>query len=149
MCGLTARMHFGHRPWHVPPEACMLVFLTSCRDVDQEVSPKTAFVYLSAVRKYFQVNGLDVDFFKDSHFIQNTKAGMLNAYRMTINRDVKDTERLPISICASVYLSMESCRWLCMLLSCWDTHFCLAFPNTNLCLLKLNTCCCQRMFCFR
>ena len=80
------------------PEACMLAFLTSCRDVGQAVSPKTAFVYLSAVRKYFQVNGVDVTFLKDSHYIQNTKAGMVNAYRMTLNQDVKDKERLCISI---------------------------------------------------
>jgi hypothetical protein len=52
------------------PEACMLAFLTSCRDVGQAVSPKTAFVYLSAVRKYFQINGVDVTFLKDSHYIQ-------------------------------------------------------------------------------
>jgi hypothetical protein len=41
---------------------------------------------------------VDVTFLKDSHYIQNTKAGMLNAYRMTLNRDVKDNERLYISI---------------------------------------------------
>jgi hypothetical protein len=29
---------------------------------------------------------------------QNTKAGMLNAYRMMLNRDVNDTQRLPVSI---------------------------------------------------
>jgi hypothetical protein len=76
------------------PEACMIAFLTSCQDVGLAVSPKTAFFYLSAVRKYFQVKY----FLKDSHYIQNTKAGMLNAYRMTLNRAVKDKERLPISI---------------------------------------------------
>jgi hypothetical protein len=63
------------------------------------VVPKTAFAYLSAVKKFFQVNGVDVNFFENSHYIQNTKAGMMNSYRMTANRDIiKDKRRMPISI---------------------------------------------------
>jgi hypothetical protein len=75
----------------------MLAFLASCRDAGQTVQPQTAFAYLSAVKKFFQVNGVDVQFFHNSHYIQNTKAGMLNAYRVMANRDDQDSTRLPIS----------------------------------------------------
>ena len=96
---------WNHRPFELRmssmtwQESCMLAFLTSCRDAGQMVVPKTAFAYLSAVKKFFQVNGVDVNFFENSHYIQNTKAGMMNSYRMTANRDIiKDKRRMPISI---------------------------------------------------
>lgn len=101
---------------------------------------------MSAVRKYFQVNGVDVTFLKDSHYIQNTKAGMLNAYRITLNRDVKDNERLYISIGMiqdyDAYLrqSLPTYGVVHMLLNYWAIRLCLVFLNIYLYPPKLNTC---------
>ena len=129
----------------------MLVFLTSCRDVDQEVSPKTAFVYLSAIQKYLQVNEVDVAFFKDSHNIHNTKAGMLNAHWVIMNRDVKGTERLPIFI--GMIQDYDAYMRLCppqYAVAQMDVHAVQLLGYTTLsrvsehllglCLLNLNTC---------
>lgn len=80
------------------PESCMLAFLASCRDAGQMVTPCTAFLYLSAVRKFLENNGIDVKFFDGSQYIKNTKAGMVNTYRAEMNKDVQDPQRLPISI---------------------------------------------------
>ena len=80
------------------PESCMLAFLASCRDFGQVVTPQTAFLYLSAIRKFLENNGVDVKFFEGSQYIQNTKSGMVHAYRAEMNKDVKDPERLQISI---------------------------------------------------
>ena len=79
-------------------ESCMLAFLASCRDAGQTVTPKTAFLYLSAVRKFLEDNGIDVKFFERSQYIRNTKCGMVNAYRAEMNRDVADPARLAITI---------------------------------------------------
>lgn len=80
------------------PESCMLAFLASCRDAGQVVTPRTAFLYLSAVRKFLENNGIDVKFFEGSQYIRNTKSGMVNTYRAEMNKDEKDPQRLPISI---------------------------------------------------
>jgi len=80
------------------PESCMLAFLASCRDVDRMVTPQTAFLYLSAIRKFLENNGVDVKFFERSQYIANTKVGMVNTYRAEMNKDVKDPERLQVSI---------------------------------------------------
>lgn len=80
------------------PESCMLAFLASCRDFGQVVTPQTAFLYLSAVRKFLENNGVDVKFFDGSQYIKNTKSGMVHTYRAEMNKDVKDPERLQISI---------------------------------------------------
>ena len=79
-------------------ESCMLAFLASCRDAGQQVAPQTAFGYLSAVKKFLQVNGVDVKFFENSQYIKNTKAGMMLSYRMTMNRDEHDSKRMSVSI---------------------------------------------------
>ena len=79
-------------------ESCMLAFLASCRDAGQTVTPKTAFIYLSAVRKFLEDNGIDVKFFGRSQYIRNTKCGMVNAYRAEMNRDKADPARLAITI---------------------------------------------------
>ena len=62
------------------------------------VTPQTAFLYLSAIRKFLENNGVDVKFFERSQYIANTKVGMVNTYRAEMNRDVKDPERLQVSI---------------------------------------------------
>ena len=79
-------------------ESCMLVFLASCRDAGQTVTPKTAFLYLSAIRKFLEDNGIDVKFFERSQYIRNTKCGMVNAYRAEMSRDEADPARLAITI---------------------------------------------------
>ena len=77
-------------------ELCMLAFLASCRDPQKAVIPSTAFAYLSAVRKFLEDNGIDTDFFENSQYIRNTKAGMVNAYRAELNRD--KPSRLAITV---------------------------------------------------
>jgi hypothetical protein len=62
------------------------------------VIPSTAFAYLSAVRKFLEDNGIDTDFFENSQYIRNTKAGMVNAYRAELNRDEGDPSRLAITV---------------------------------------------------
>lgn len=79
-------------------ESCMLAFLASCRDSKKAVSPKTAFGYLSAVRKFLEENGIDIKFLDNSQYIRNTKAGMVNAYRAEVNIDERDSERLAVSV---------------------------------------------------
>ena len=76
----------------------MLAFLASCRDEEQTVTPKTAFIYLSAIRKFLEDNGIDVKFFERSQYIRNTKCGMVNAYRAEINKDEADPARLALTI---------------------------------------------------
>ena len=44
-------------------ESCMLAFLASCRDAGQAVTPRTAVIYLSAVHKFLEDNGIDVNKF--------------------------------------------------------------------------------------
>jgi hypothetical protein len=68
----------------------MLAFLASYRDPKKTVIPSTAFAYLSAVRKFLEDNEIDTDFFENSQYIRNTKAGMINAYRAELNRDEGD-----------------------------------------------------------
>ena len=79
-------------------ESCMLAFLASCRDLANPVIPSTAFAYLSAVRKFMEENGVDTDFFENSQYIRNTKAGMINVFRAEMNGDERDPERLAITI---------------------------------------------------
>ena len=79
-------------------ESCMLAFLASCRDPQKAVIPSTAFAYLSAVRKFLEENGIDTDFFENSQYIRNTKAGMVNAYRAELNRNEGDPSRLAITV---------------------------------------------------
>ena len=79
-------------------ESCILAFLASCRDVGQMVTPQTAFNYLSAIRKFLEDNGIDTKFMEKSQYIRNTKAGMVNTYRAEMNKELDDSERLPISI---------------------------------------------------
>jgi len=55
----------------------MLAFLASCRDPKKAAIPSTAFAYLSAFRNFLENNGIDTDFFENSQYIRNTKAGMV------------------------------------------------------------------------
>jgi hypothetical protein len=76
----------------------MLAFLASCRDAGQAVTPRTALIYLSAVRKFLEDNGIDVKIFERSQYIRNTKYGMVNAYSAEVNKEDRDPERLAITI---------------------------------------------------
>jgi hypothetical protein len=72
--------------------------LASCRNPRKAVISSTAFAYLSAVEKFLENNEIDTDFFENSQYIRNTKAGMLNAYRAELNRDEGDPSRLSITV---------------------------------------------------
>ena len=80
------------------PEACVVTLLASFVEDGHAVSPRTAGVYLSGVRKYWQNNGVDTRFMDNSQYIQNTKAGLAQLYRVQQNRTAADSERLPITI---------------------------------------------------
>ena len=53
--------------------------------------------YLSAVKKYFENQGVDTTFFKHSQYIRNTKQGLTLAYCVQTNRPSLDAMRLPIT----------------------------------------------------
>jgi hypothetical protein len=57
------------------PEAYMTVLLTSFT-VEGALAPQTAASYLSAVKKYFENQGVDTTLFKHSQYIRNTKQGL-------------------------------------------------------------------------
>ena len=73
------------------PKACMTVLLTSFT-VSRALAPRTASLYLSAVKKYFENQGVDTTF-KHSQYIRNTK----QAYRVQTKRTSLDAIRLPIT----------------------------------------------------
>ena len=66
--------------------------------VAKAVIPSTVFAYPSAVRKFLEGNGIDTDFFENSQYIRNTKAGILKPYRAELNRDEGDPSRLAITV---------------------------------------------------
>ena len=81
------------KEWEIRRDPFKLLTLTwheSCRDPKKAVIPSTASAYLSAVRNFFEDNGIDTDFFENSQYIRNTKAGMINVYRAELNRDEGD-----------------------------------------------------------
>ena len=65
-------VHEAHTTRMTWPEACMTVLLTSFT-VGRALGPRTAASYLSAVKKYFENQGVDTTFFKHSQYIRNTK----------------------------------------------------------------------------
>ena len=64
----------------------------------QSDDPIYSFRVLAAVRKFLEENGIDTNFFDNSQYIRNTKAGMLYAFRAEMNSDVRDTERLAVTV---------------------------------------------------
>ena len=76
----------------------MVMLLASFTEEGQAISPRTAGVYMSGVRKYLQNNGVDTKFMDTSQYIRNTKAGLAQLYRVQLNRTAADSERLPITI---------------------------------------------------
>ncbi len=79
-------------------ETCILAFLESTRHAPNKVPPKTAFNYLSAVRKFLQDGGVSTTFMDNSQYIRNTKAAMKIAYRVKTGITEKDTVRMPVSM---------------------------------------------------
>ena len=79
------------------PEACIVILLVSFTEPGQTVAPRTAGVYVSAVRKYLQNNGVDTKFMDNSQYIRNTKAGLAQLYRIRTNRTDADRERIAIT----------------------------------------------------
>ena len=79
------------------PEACIVIFITDMAEQNPPLSPRTAGVYVSGVRKFLQNNGVDTSFMNDSQYIRNTKAGLALWHRMTRNFHDADRERVPIT----------------------------------------------------
>jgi hypothetical protein len=77
-------------------ETCVLAFLAATRKVPNAITPKAAFSYLSAARKFLQNGGVNTAILVNSQYICNTKASMQIAYRLQTITD-KDTLRLPVS----------------------------------------------------
>ena len=80
------------------PEACIVILLASFAEPGQTVAPRTAGVYVSAVRKFLQNSGVDTRFMDNSQYIRNTKAGLAQLYRIQTNRTDADRERIAITI---------------------------------------------------
>jgi hypothetical protein len=78
-------------------ETCVLAFLAATREAPHAITPKAAFNYLSAARKFLQNGGVDTAFLVNSQYIRNTKASMQIAYRLQTGITDKDTLRLPVS----------------------------------------------------
>ena len=89
----TDRFQHSIMTW---PEACMTVLLTSFT-IGRMLAPQTAASYLSAVKKYFETQGVDTTFFKHSQYLRNTKQGLTLAYRIQTNRTSLDAMRLSIT----------------------------------------------------
>eukprot|EP01036_Dinobryon_divergens_P061774 gene61774-biopygen27206 len=81
-------------PWR---ETCVLAFLAATREAPRALTPKAAFNYLSAARKFLQNGGVDTTFLENSQYIRNTKASMQIAFRLQTGITDKDTLRLPVS----------------------------------------------------
>eukprot|EP01035_Chromulina_nebulosa_P001156 gene1156-1561_t len=78
-------------------ETCVLAFLAATREAPRALTPKAAFNYLSAARKFLQNGGVDTTFLENSQYIRNTKASMQIAFRLQTGITDKDTLRLPVS----------------------------------------------------
>lgn len=52
---------------------------------------------MSAVKKFLQNNGVDTKFMDNSQYIRNTKAGLVQLYRIKTNRTDADRERISIT----------------------------------------------------
>ena len=94
---LAGRMIFSRTSitWE---ETCVLAFLAATREPQRALTPKAAFNYLSAARKFLQNGGVDTKFLENSQYIRNTKASMRIAYRLQTGVTDKDTLRLPVSV---------------------------------------------------
>ena len=79
------------------PEACIIILLVSFTEPGQTIAPRTAGVYVSAVKKFLQNNGVDTKFMDNSQYIRNTKAGLAQLYRIKTNRTDADRERISIT----------------------------------------------------
>ena len=79
------------------PEACIVILLVSFAEPGQVVAPRTAGVYVSAVKKFLQNNGVDTQFMVQSQYIRNTKAGLAQLHRIQTNRTDADRERIAIT----------------------------------------------------
>ena len=66
----------------------MLAFLALCRDAGQTVIPQTAFIYLSAVRKFLEEDiGIDVKFFKRSQIPVHPKHKVWDGERISCRNE--------------------------------------------------------------
>ena len=79
------------------PEACIVILLVSFTEPGQIIAPRTAGVYVSAVKKFLENNGIDTRFMDNSQYIRNTKAGLAQLYRIQTNRTDADRERIAIT----------------------------------------------------
>ena len=78
-------------------DACIVILLASFAEPGQTVPPRTAGVYVSAVKKFLQNNGVDTQFMVQSQYIRNTKAGLAQLNRIQTNRTDADRERISIT----------------------------------------------------
>ena len=69
-------------------ETCVLAFLAATREAPRALTPKAAFNYLSAARKFLQNGGVSATFLENS---------MQIAFRLQTGITDKDTLRLPVS----------------------------------------------------
>ena len=79
------------------PEACIVILLVSFAEPGQTVAPRTAGVYVSAVKKFLQNNGVETRFMDNSQYIRNTKAGLAQLHRIRTNRTDADRERIVVT----------------------------------------------------
>lgn len=79
------------------PGACMVVYLSTSTQPGYELSPQSASVYLSGVRKFLERQGVDTSFMDNSQYLRNTKQGLAQHYRMTVNITSGDKERIPVT----------------------------------------------------
>lgn len=79
------------------PEACMVVYLSTSTQPGYELTPQSASVYLSGVRKFLERQGVDTSFMDNSQYLRNTKQGLAQHYRMTVNVTSGDKERIPVT----------------------------------------------------
>ena len=79
------------------PEACMVVYLATSTQPGYELTPQSASVYLSGVRKFLERQGVDTTFMDNSQYLRNTKQGLAQHYRMTVNATTGDKERIPVT----------------------------------------------------
>lgn len=80
------------------PEACMVVYLVTSTQPGYELTPQSASVYLSGVRKFLEWEGVDTKFMDNSQYLRNTKQGLAQHYRLTANTTTGDRERIPVTV---------------------------------------------------
>jgi hypothetical protein len=75
----------------------MVVYLSTSTQPGYELTPQSASVYLSGVRKFLERQGVDTAFMDKSQYLRNTKQGLAQHYRMTVNTTAGDRERIPVT----------------------------------------------------